>query len=382
MLKTTKQKARTALTVQYFIFGFIFSSLLSRFPAISEKYTLTEGELSLIPFCMSVGCLLFMPICGYLISKYGSKKLSITGYLQIGIFALFAIAPNIYSLYVFCFIYGMAVGCTDVSVNANSLIIERAYKRPIISFFHAFFYVGMTSGSLLSILFLVLEAPLEAHLITVSGISLVTYGIGRRYFLKETPAKAYKVPKGKILFPKGILLLIAAVAFCGRIVEGGVADWSTVYMNSIVKVSAVYAPIGLAIYSIFLSIGRFFGDSIRSRFNDDKTLFYSCVVTAIGLAIMISTPHAVTTAIGLFVGGLGLANVVPVIYSLAGKATPHNPGLGLATVNTLSGTGFLFGPAVIGFIAEHYTLRISFTYVLALSVVMSYLAYRYMAAKK
>ena len=382
MLNAAKQKARIALTVEYFIFGFLFSSLLSRFPALSEKYNLTEGELSLIPFFMSIGSLLFMPICGYLISKYGSKKLSAAGFLQISIFALFAIAPNIYSLYIFCFFYGMAVGCTDVAVNANSLIIERAYKRPIISLFHAFFYVGMAGGSLLSILFLIFNAPVEIHFLVVAIISIVSFGIGRLYFLKETPQKASRISKGKILFPKGILLLIAAIAFCGRIVEGGISDWSTVYMNNIVKISAVYAPIGLTIYAVFLSIGRFFGDSIRSKYRDDKTLFYSCIITSAGLAVMISTPYVATTIIGLFISGLGLANVVPVIYSLAGKATPNNPGVGLATVNTLSGTGFLFGPAIIGFIAEHYTLRISFGYVLALCLIMSYLAYRYMKANQ
>ena len=382
MLKAAKQKARIALTVEYFIFGFLFSTLLSRFPAISDKYNLTEGQLSLVPLCMSIGSLLFMPVCGYLISKYGSKRLSVTGFLQFSIFALFAIAPNIYFLYAFCLFYGMAVGCTDVAVNANSLIIERAYKRPIISLFHAFFYVGMAGGSLLSILFLIFNAPIEVHFPIVAAISIITYGIGRLYFLKETPLQSLRVPKGKILFPKGLLLLIAAIAFCGRIVEGGIADWSTVYMNNIVKLTAVYAPIGLTIYAVFLSIGRFFGDSIRSTLGDNKTLLYSCLVTSVGLAIMIATPYATFTIIGLFVGGLGLANVVPIIYSLSGKATPNNPGVGLATVNTLSGTGFLFGPAVIGFIAEHYSLRVSFGYILALCLVMSYLAYRYMTAHR
>ena len=40
--------------------------------------------------------------------------------------------------------------------------------------------------------------------------------------------------------------------------------------------------------------------------------------------------------------------------------------MGLAMVNTVSGTGFLFGPVVIGFIADASSMRVSFLYVLGL----------------
>ncbi|MDD6210810.1 MAG: MFS transporter [Bacteroidales bacterium] len=379
---TVKKKARIAITAEYFTIGFIFSTLLSRFPALIEKYQLSDAQLSFVPFSMSVGSLLCMPLCGYLLSKYGSKKISVVGYLHIGLLPLFALMPNMYFLYALCILFGVAMGGMDVAINTNGLLLERSYKRPIISLFHAFFYIGMACGSLLSILFLLFHASLLLHLSIISLITVVIFYFSRSYFLQETPKKTVEKRKRGLLLPKGILLLIALIAFCGRIIEGSISDWSTVYMNNIVQLSFVYAPIGLTIYAIFLSVGRFFGDRVRSTFRDEQTLFYSCLITSVGLAIMISTSGAATTIIGLFVSGLGLSNVVPVIYSLAGKATPESPGLGLATVNTISGTGFFFGPAIIGFIAEHYSLRVSFSYVLALCVVMSCLAYRYMYSKQ
>ena len=372
-----KTKARIAITGEYFIIGFILASLLSRFPALSEAYSLSASQLSLIPFFMSIGSLGCMPLCGYLLSKYGSKKVSLFGYLQIILFPAFAIMPNIYFLYGLCILFGMAEGSIDVAINTNGLLLERSYKRPIISLFHAFFYVGMAGGSLLSIFFLSFNFSLFYHFSIISLISVLTFFFCRRYFLHETPKKKEKKGSKGFLLPRGMLLLIAFIAFFGRIIEGGISDWSTVYMNDIVHLSSVFAPIGLVIYAIFLSVGRFFGDSIRKRFRDEQTLLYSCILTALGLTIMISTSYAAVTIIGLFISGLGLSNVVPVIYSLAGKTTPESPGIGLATVNTISGTGFFFGPAIIGFIADHYSLRISFTYVLVLCIIMGFLAYHY-----
>ena len=372
-----KTKARIAITCEYFIIGFILASLLSRFPALSETYSLSASQLSLIPFFMSIGSLGCMPLCGYLLNKYGSKKVSLFGYLQIILFPAFAIMPNVYFLYGLCILFGMAEGSIDVAINTNGLLLERSYKRPIISLFHAFFYVGMAGGSLLSIFFLSFNFSLLYHFSVISLITILIFFFCRRYFLHETPQKKGKKGSRGFLLPRGILLLIAFIAFFGRIIEGGISDWSTVYMNDIVHLSSVFAPIGLVIYAIFLSVGRFFGDSIRKRFRDEQTLLYSCILTSIGLTIMISTSYATVTIIGLFISGLGLSNVVPVIYSLAGKTTPESPGIGLATVNTISGTGFFFGPAIIGFIADHYSLRISFTYVLVLCIIMSSLAYHY-----
>lgn len=46
------------------------------------------------------------------------------------------------------------------------------------------------------------------------------------------------------------------------------------------------------------------------------------------------------------------------------------PAMGLAMVNTISGTGFLFGPFVIGLIGDASSMRVSFLYVLGLVLIM------------
>ena len=91
-------------------------------------------------------------------------------------------------------------------------------------------------------------------------------------------------------------------------------------------------------------------------------LFRSIIGTSAFLAIL-----------GLFISGIGLSCFVPTIYSMAGNRKDINPGIAIAMVNTISGTGFLFGPFVIGVIAEAYNMRVSFLYVLSLSIIMTIL---------
>jgi MFS family permease len=371
LLTKTKKSARRALLVQFFLMGFIFASLLSRFPAIQELYGLSMAQLSLMPFCMSVGAMTMMPFCAHFAGKYGCKKLSAMGYIYIALFPLLVFMPNLVSLYILCALYGVFIALTDVAINANSILIEKAYKRPIISLFHAFFYVGMCSGALLSILFLAMKIAVTSHLLLVSVLAIIVFYYVRTFFLKETPSRENVTRKLKILFPKGILLLIAFIALCGRIIEGGVSDWSTVYMKTIVDLSETMAPAGLAIYSAFIAFGRFFGDSIRKRYREPAILLGCCILTAIGLAIMIAGTEIYFAITGLFISGIGLSCLVPIIYSLAGNQKDVTPGMGLAMVHTISGTGFLFGPFIIGLIADAFDMRVSFFYVLCLALVMT-----------
>ena len=289
---------------------------------------------------------------------------------------LLMIMPDTTSLYVGCSLFGALWGIADVSINANSLIVEKAYKRPIVTMFHAFFYMGMCFGALISVVFLAGSIDIRIHLAIVSALLLVAFLVIRRYFLRETPSRNVH-REFKIVIPKGTLLLIAFVALCGRIIEGGVADWCTVYMNEIVKLTTVFAPFGLAIYSAFISFGRFWGDTVRARYSDARVLLASCIITVAGIAMMISVSHIAVVIIALFICGLGLSCLVPIIYSIAGNTKGVSPGVGLATVNTISGTGFLIGPSVIGFIAEKTSLRVSFSYVLLLALIMTWLARSY-----
>ena len=73
---------------------------------------------------------------------------------------------------------------------------------------------------------------------------------------------------------------------------------------------------------------------------------------------------------GLFLVGLGLSTVIPIIYSNAGHNKSLPNGVGLAMVSTLGYFGFLFGPPVIGFLADSQGLRAALVFVVLLFGVM------------
>lgn len=373
----TRRRARIALLVQYFLSGFIFSALLSRFPAIKEMYDMDMSQLSMVLLSMSIGSLLTMPLCVHLVGRFGSKKLTVAGFAFMTLLPALTVMPNLFSLYLVSAFYGIFVTLLDVSINGNSIIVENAYKRPIISLFHAFYYVGVCTGASLSLLFMHFAIPVMYHFLSVSIFSLLLFSIIRRFYLKETITKKPIASGQKIMFPKGILLTLAFVALCGRVVEGSISDWSTMYMESVVKLPDYLAPLGLVIYSAFMSLGRFFCDRIRAKYSGSTILLGCCKLAFLGILIILFDDSCYFALTGLFVAGLGISCLVPVIYSLAGRQEDVTPAMGIAMVNTISGTGFLFGPFVIGFIGDHYSMWASFLYIWLLSVLMTVLTLFY-----
>ncbi len=56
--------------------------------------------------------------------------------------------------------------------------------------------------------------------------------------------------------------------------------------------------------------------------------------------------------------GLGLANIVPVLFTAAGKTPGVAPGMGIAAVASVGYFGFLLGPPLIGFVARATSLTV------------------------
>jgi len=369
-----KHNSRIAITSQFFLMGLLFSTIISRFPALKEIYNLSMSELSLVPFAMSGGALLSMPLCVYLSSRYGSRKVGLFCFAQCLWLSAIVLMPNKTCLYIAAMLYGSLMQLADIGMNGNSILVEKAYKRPILGFFHSAFYFGVATGGAISIITMVTGISIIVHYIATSIVGVIWFWFNHIFYLHETPEKTSENKKFKIMLPKGILLLIAFVAFCGRIIEGSISDWSTVYMKTMIELTEMYSPVGLIVYALFIAFGRLFTDTIRKHFSDINIILGCGVVTGIGLLVMISGTNVYLAITGLLISGFGLSCFVPVIYSLAGNQKDVNPGLGIAMVNTVSGTGFLFGPSVIGFIAEHYNLRVSFMYVLAVTMIMIFLA--------
>jgi fucose permease len=159
--------------------------------------------------------------------------------------------------------------------------------------------------------------------------------------------------------PSGVLLSLGMLAFFGLLAEGAMADWSAVYLHDTLKSDPATAALGFAACSMMMAVGRFSGDFLVTRLGSSQLLRLSSLLAAFGLGggLLIGTPFAAILGFGLV--GLGIANIIPVLFSAAGRIHGVQSGNALAAVATTGYFGFLAGPPLIGFIAEIANLSLA-----------------------
>ncbi len=358
---TSLQKSRVAVSVVFFVNGAGFASWVPHIPLIRQRFEMSESELGLTLLIIAIGAIIAMPVAGGIIEKIGSKR--VVSFASVGFCLLLAVLllmPNYLSLGILLFLFGMVNGSMDVAMNSHGVLVEQKYGRAIMSSFHGLFSTGGLVGAGLASAFLALGFTPAQHMLFVLSILLVLVLIALRFLLPaENIVKDTSQKKEPLLvFPSQKLVwYLALLGFFILMVEGAMADWTAIHIMDLPNATASLAAMGFAGFSLTMAIGRLLGDKIIRVVGHSKVLRFGSVVAALGLLIVVLVPQVWGAVVGFGLVGVGLSNVVPIIFSSAGYANPDAPGRGIAAVTTMGYFGFLIGPPLIGFIAEGISLN-------------------------
>lgn len=372
------KRSRIAIKAIFFLNGFVHANYFSRLPRVQDSFHIDNGTTGLVLLTLSLGAFLAMPFTGWLIIRNGSRIITLVAlYVYCLLVPLIpVVAPDFNLLLLIFFMLGVASGTLDVAMNAQAVIIEQRWGKPIMTSFHAFFSIGMMFGALAGSLFTKLELGLLMHFGTIA-IFCVCIILSLQFFLIHDKPDGQPHEGPAFRLPTAAMVGIGVIAFCSMLGEGAMDGWTTIYMENIALSSKVTAPLGLFSFALAMTIGRIFGDRARLKFGDRKLMIWCGLISAAGLLLTIAITHPYIVIAGFFVIGLGLATVVPIAYSIAGSTKELPPGVGIAMVTTIGYSGFMVGPPVIGFLADSFTLRYALLLVVALFLVMTILATRY-----
>lgn len=348
--------ARMAVVGIFFLNGFGFANWVVRIPAVKEKLGLGEGLLGLALLGLAVGSLLSMPLTGGLVTRLGSRPVVISTALLLSVTVpLPALAPSLPLLVAALLLAGASMGALDVSMNAQAVAVEKEYRAPIMSSFHAAFSAGGLAGAVTGGLVTSFGVGIEAHLLGIAVLLLVVFA---PLYQKLLPASTDVSDEGPAFArPTRALAGLGVVAFCVLLGEGAMADWSALYLDDVLGTGPGLAAAGYAIFSLMMVVGRLAGDRLDARFGPVAIVRAGGAAAATGLAlsVLVGTPFAALAGFGLV--GLGLSFVFPVTLSAAGGSPDTSPAAGIAAVSTAGYFGFLMGPPLIGLAAELITLR-------------------------
>jgi MFS family permease len=114
-----------------------------------------------------------------------------------------------------------------------------------------------------------------------------------------------------------------------------------------------------ATFAAAMAIGRLCGDFATKRIGYANLLKYGGIVCALSILAMLLANSATITLVLLAFCGLGVANMIPAVFASAGHVGAHAAGRAMAIVTTMGYSGFLLGPALLGFVAQISSLSVS-----------------------
>lgn len=358
-----------AVAVTFAVHGAVTGSFATRIPWIQEHLHAGPGELGLALLAPAVGSLVAMPMAGRVIHRFGGR--TATRWLIAlwsAVLAFPALAPNLPSLFGILVVYGAVAGMCDVAMNAQGVVVEQRLSRSIMSGLHGMWSVGALAGGAVGSLAAQADVDARVHL-AVMASALLAIGLGVSPLLLDVRAAEDQAAPPRFVLPSRSVLVMGLVGFCGVFGESASQDWCAVYLKQVTGTSPGVAAASFTAFAFTMAAGRLCGDMVVRRIGAVWAVRVSGALAALG-GLLVATARTPLPAItGFMLIGVGIAVVVPLVFTAAGNAAP-TPGEGVAGVATISYTSGFVAPSAIGGIANATSLPVSFAVVTALMAAM------------
>ncbi len=348
-----RRRARLATMALFFIAGMMYASWGVHVPTVRDRFALSPALLSLALLAVAIGSIVAMTTNAKWIARVGTRTACLAGGIGMSVFgALILVAPSYALLIVVLMLFGFSMATLDVAMNAEASAVEIAFGRPIISMLHGMFSIGGLAGAALGGIALSAGMAPSLHLALASLLCAVILVIACPAVLPHVPHAESGQGRSGNRWRSPTLWMLGAIALVSLIAEGAMYDWATVYMRDVVAASPAFASAAYAAFSGGMAAGRFAGDFVRARFGAPQLVFASASFACVGMLGALLLPEPVPALVGFTMMGLGLANMMPLLFAAAARVAGISPAEGLAHVAGLAYFGLMFGPVVIGAVAQ------------------------------
>lgn len=380
-IDTQTLKARKSTKFIFLVCGLGISSWAPMVPYAKDRLGLNDANLGLLLLLLGGGAIVMMPISGVLSHRFGSRVVILCASLIMALtLPLLLVMTSVLLMSIVLFLFGAAVGTVDVAMNAHGVQVQNKSEKPIMSSLHGLFSVGGLLGSL-GLGFLMkfgLQPVVAAIVISILLVLIVSWNyrfLFSKAIEKAAIAESYTGDSASSSsWMTGAVLFLGAMCFAVFLSEGAMLDWSALFLKENRSVQEDFAGIGYAAFSIAMAFMRLTGDKLVARFNGKTVVVAGCLFAAAGLLLAILTPWVSTAIAGFILLGLGAANVVPVFISAGGKLKNVPATVAIPAITTIGYAGQLAGPALLGFLAHHFSLPLAlgFSAMLLVMVACSY----------
>nr|WP_256478479.1 MFS transporter [Notoacmeibacter sp. MSK16QG-6] len=338
--------------------GLIVGCWAPKIPEFAERMGVGERGLGLFIFCFGIGSLATMPLAGRWVVRSGPRIPMLIGlWLSLLILPALTLASGPLAGGIAIFLSGAAIGLVEVGMNSAATETERHMGRPIMSACHGFWslggFVGAASGG-----WLIAHYGLWPQTIISTFVALVLTVIASLWRSSSPVDPGHGTEQDrKAGWPLTPLpYLIAGLALIAYVAEGALLDWSALFLREERSIPVALSGYAFGFFSAAMALMRFVGDPLRQRFSLWWLLGGGALVAGGGIFLFGTATSLPLILCGAVLVGIGLSNMVPVLFVLSSSVPGVPAATGIAITSTIGFSGVLLAPSVIGLIASWTTL--------------------------
>ncbi|MEU1449901.1 MFS transporter [Streptomyces mirabilis] len=359
------RRGRASLAFSFFAQGATFALLVTRIPAIQDRYGVSDALLpaflAAVPILAGVGSV----TTEQLVKRIRPSRL-LRWSQPVVLLALLGVGSGdrLVELAVALGAFGLAVGALDASMNMLGVSLQRTYGRSIMLGFHATYSLGGIVGASLAWVGAHWHLSLFVSYLPVVLVLLPAAFVGSRWYVDGDAASGLDADadagkgqgeSGALVFR--LLLPLCLVMTFAYIGDSTVSNWSAKYLQDVLGSSEQLATVPYNVYMVMTLVGRAVGDFGVRRFGAVAVVRLGAVVAALGFAVVAVAPGAWVGMLGFTLLGLGLCVLVPQTFAAAGRLFPGASDAAIARLNIFNYVGFLIGSPLVGALGDAWNYR-------------------------
>ncbi|WP_282796100.1 MFS transporter [Streptomyces sp. CC224B] len=362
----TLRRGRASLAFGFAVQGVAFALLVTRIPALQDRYGISDGLLPLflagVPVLAGAGS-----VVAERVVRRAPPSRVMRWSQPAALLALLGAGAGdaMWQIAVALGAFGVAVGALDASMNMLGVSLQRAYGRSIMLGFHAAYSLGGIVGASLAWAGAHGDLSLVASYLPVVAVLLPAVLVGSRWYVDHGPgsgdpdAKQREPgdgPGGEVVVFRTLLPLCLVMTFA-YIGDSTVSNWGAKYLQDVLGSSEQLSTVPYSVYMVTTLVGRGVGDLGVRRFGAVAVVRAGAVLGAVGFGVVAVAPGPWAGIGGFAVLGLGLCVLVPQTFAAAGRLFPGASDAAVARLNVFNYVGFLVGSPLVGALGEAWNHR-------------------------
>jgi len=305
-------RTRLAIAAAFATQGFVFIGLTTRLPDFSDRWGLSELELS--------GLLLMMVLLagvGSVLAEKLAERHDSAGLVRLGLglvtvgVPLLGLAPQAAVFWAGMAVYGVGLGVIDATTNMQGVALEHVYDRPILPSFHGAWTLGGVIGAAVT-----LGTP-DAPLGAVALLAALPLAVAFAPFVRRDRGIVAAV--AEVAVPWRPILLVGAALVLFYMVDTAAATWGPTYLDTTFATPSGLVALATFPYLVASGLVRLAGDRIVARYGAVGVLRTGAVVASLALAVVVFAPGWPVAVVGFTVLGAGVAVIAPLSFSAAAR---------------------------------------------------------------